>query len=107
MTVPAAAAGAYANVARLAEPASLGKAVGESAGGQSFGALLKDALSSMTEIGHKSDAQTQAMIAGKAGKADMVDVVTAVSETEVAVQAMVSVRDKVIEAYQTIMQMPI
>jgi flagellar hook-basal body complex protein FliE len=105
MTVPAAAAGAYANIARLAEPAAgLGKAAEGSAAGQSFGALLKDALSSVAETGHKSDAQTQAMIAGKA---DMVDVVTAVSETEVAVQAMVSVRDKVIEAYQNIMQMPI
>jgi len=108
MTIPAAAAGAYANIARLADPsAGLGKAAGETASGQSFGALLKDALSSVAEAGHKSDAQTQAMIAGKSGGTDMVDVVTAVSETEVAVQAMVSVRDKVIEAYQSIMQMPI
>jgi flagellar hook-basal body complex protein FliE len=37
----------------------------------------------------------------------MVDVVTAVSETEVAVETMVAVRNKVIEAYQSIMAMPI
>ena len=36
-----------------------------------------------------------------------VDVVTAVSETEVAVQTLVSVRDKVISAYEEIMRMPI
>jgi flagellar hook-basal body complex protein FliE len=66
--------------------------------------MLKDALNSVTEAGRKSDAQTKSMVAGKA---DMVDVVTAVSETEVAVETMVAVRNKVIEAYQSIMSMPI
>jgi flagellar hook-basal body complex protein FliE len=108
MTLPSVAAGAYANVARLADPSSsLGRAAGaagEAANGSSFGAMLKDALNSVTEAGRKSDAQSQAMVAGKA---DMVDVVTAVSETEVAVETMVAVRDKVIAAYQSIMAMPI
>src|SRR5258707_1764704 len=108
MTIPSLAAGAYANVARLADPsAGLGKAAGatgEAAGGSSFGAMLKDALNSVTEAGHKSDVQTRSMAAGKA---DMVDVVTAVSETEVSVETMVAVRTKVIEAYQSIMSMPI
>jgi flagellar hook-basal body complex protein FliE len=39
------------------------------------------------------------------GKADMVDVVSAVSETEVAVEILVAVRNKVIEARQSIMSM--
>jgi flagellar hook-basal body complex protein FliE len=108
MTIPSVAAGAYANIARLADPsAGLGKAAGaagEATGGSSFGAMLKDALNSVTESGHKSDAQTKAMVGGKA---DMVDVVTAVSETEVAVETMVAVRNRVIEAYQAIMSMPI
>jgi flagellar hook-basal body complex protein FliE len=108
MTIPSVAAGAYANVARLADPsAGLGKAAGaagEAANGSSFGAMLKDALNSVAESGHKSDAQTRSVVAGKA---DMVDVVTAVSETEVAVETMVAVRNKVIEAYQSIMSMPI
>ena len=56
------------------------------------------------EAGRKADAQTQAVAAGKA---NIVDVVTAVSETEVAVEALVSVRDKVIQAYEEIMRMPI
>jgi len=34
-------------------------------------------------------------------------VVTAVTETEVAIEALVSVRDKVIQAYEEIMKMPI
>jgi flagellar hook-basal body complex protein FliE len=105
MTSPSAAANAYASLARLADPsAGLAKAVGDAAGGPSFGALLKDALGGVVEAGRKSDAQTQAMVAGKA---NIVDVVTAVSETEVAVEALVSVRDRVIAAYEEIMKMPI
>ena len=108
MPIPSVAANAYANVARLGA-AGLGTAgtaagVAGAADASSFGALLKDALAAVGEIGRKSDAQSLALVAGKA---DMIDVVTAVSETEIAVQTMVSIRDKVIEAYQNIMQMPI
>ena len=105
MTSPSAAANAYASLARLADPsAGLAKAVGEPASGPSFGALLKDAVGGVVEAGRKSDAQTQAMAVGKA---NIVDVVTAVSETEVAVEALVSVRDRMIAAYEEIMKMPI
>jgi flagellar hook-basal body complex protein FliE len=106
MTTPTAAASAYSALARLADPsAALGKAAGEGTSGSSFGSMLKDAIGSVIETGRKSDAQTHAMAAG--GKSNIIDVVTAVSETEVAVQAMVSVRDKVIAAYEEIMRMPI
>jgi flagellar hook-basal body complex protein FliE len=106
MPVPsAAAASAYANVARLTDPsAGLANGPGKDTGGPSFGSMLADALNSVVDAGHKSDAQSKAMVAGKS---DMVDVVTAVSETEVAVQTLVAVRDNVIQAYQNIMQMPI
>jgi flagellar hook-basal body complex protein FliE len=105
MTTPSAAAGAYASLARLADPsAALGRGVGEAAGGPSFGSLLKEAIGSVLETGRKSDAQAQALASGKS---NIVDVVTAVSETEVAVEALVSVRDKVIAAYEEIMRMPI
>jgi flagellar hook-basal body complex protein FliE len=107
MTTPSIAAGAYANVARLGDAAAgLGKGAAGAAGeaNGSFGAMLKDVLGQVVETGQKSDAQTRAMVTGKA---DMVDVVTAVSETEVAVETLVAVRNKVIEAYQSIMSMPI
>ena len=104
MTTASAAANAYASLARIADPsAGLGKAVGET-NGPTFGALLKDALGTVVEAGRKSDAQQQAMVAGKA---NIVDVVTAVSETEVAVEALVSVRDRMIQAYEEIMRMQI
>jgi len=105
MASPITAANAYAKLARLADPGAnpLEKGAGDSAG-PNFGALVKEAIGSVVEAGRKSDAQSQAMAAGKA---NIVDVVTAVSETEVAVQAMVSIRDKVISAYEEIMRMPI
>jgi flagellar hook-basal body complex protein FliE len=104
MITPSAAANAYSSLARLADPsANLGKAVGET-NGPSFTSLLKSALGAVVEAGHKSDAQAQAVAAGKA---NIVDVVTAVAESEVAVEALVSVRDRMITAYEEIMRMPI
>ena len=103
MASPISAASAYAKLARLADPsASLGKA-SESAG-PSFGAMVKDAVGSVVAAGKKSDGLAQGMAAGKA---NIVDVVTAVTETEVAIESLVSVRDKVIQAYEEIMRMPI
>ena len=58
----------------------------------------------MVEAGRRSDVQTHAMAAGRS---NIVDVVTAVAETEVAVEAMVAVRDRMISAYEEIMRMPI
>ena len=111
MASPLAAANAYASLARLAPTggagAGAGVGLGAAVGGgadKGFGAMLKDAIGSVVETGRKSDSQTAAMMTGKA---DMVDVVTAVSQTEVAVEALVSVRDKVIQAYEEIMRMPI
>jgi flagellar hook-basal body complex protein FliE len=107
MATPLAAAGAYANIAKLtADPAS---AISAGLGGAaksdtSFTAVLKQAMDSVNETGAKSDAQATAMVKGKS---NMVDVVTAVSETEVAIDAVVAVRDKVIAAYEEIMRMPI
>ena len=105
MTTPSAAASAYSALARIADPsAALGKAASVAGSGPSFGSMLKGALGAVADAGRKADTQTQAVAAGKA---NIVDVVTAVSETEVAVQALVSVRDKVISAYEEIMRMPI
>ena len=103
MASPTVAANAYASLARLGTTGGAGKGA-EIAGGQSFGAVLKDAISSVMDAGKKSDAQTMAM---SSGKANVMDVVTAVAETDVAVSTLVSVRDRVIQSYEDIMKMPI
>jgi flagellar hook-basal body complex protein FliE len=104
MASPTAAANAYASLARLTESSGMTKAAGEGSSGPNFGELLKDAIGSMTQTARASDVQSQAMAAGKA---NIVDVVTAVAETEVAIDTLVSVRDKVVSAYEEIMRMPI
>ena len=42
-----------------------------------------------------------------AGRSDVVDVVTAVAESEAAIETLVAVRDRVIAAYEEIMRMPV
>lgn len=105
MPTPVAAANAYAQLARLTDPSTgLSKTLGDAPAGPSFDALVKEALASVVDAGHKSDAQAQA---AASGKASMVDLVTAVAESETAITTLVSVRDRMIQAYQTILQMPI
>ncbi|BBB98760.1 MULTISPECIES: flagellar hook-basal body complex protein FliE [Bradyrhizobium] len=103
MASPTVAANAYANLAKMMERGGAEKA-GQAVAGPSFSALLKDSVGSVLEAGKKSDAQTMAMASGKA---NVMDVVTAVADTDVAVSTLVSVRDRVIQAYEDIMKMPI
>jgi flagellar hook-basal body complex protein FliE len=102
MASPTVAANAYASLAKIMDQS--GAAKGGDAGGPSFSALLKDAIGNVVDAGKKSDAQSVAMASGKA---NVMDVVTAVAETDVAVSTLVSVRDRVIQSYEDIMRMPI
>lgn len=101
MATPTIAANAYANLARVLENSGAGK--GSEPSGQSF-ASSERYCRQRPGSGRKSDAQTVAMAAGKA---NVMDVVTAVADTDVAVSTLVSVRDRVIAAYEDIMKMPI
>jgi flagellar hook-basal body complex protein FliE len=102
MASPTIAANAYASAARMLESAGVAKP--SETGGLSFGDVLKEAVGGVLDAGRKSDSQTVAMASGKA---NVMDVVTAVAETDVAVSTLVSVRDKVIAAYEDIMKMAI
>jgi flagellar hook-basal body complex protein FliE len=109
MPTPTIAANAYAALAQLRDQmrdrtAGLGLDPAGNDGGLNFGSVLTDVIAGVTSAGRKSDAQAQA---AAMGKANMIDVVTAVAESETAVQALVSVRDKVIAAYEEILKMPI
>ena len=103
MASPVTAANAYASLAKITGAG--GAAAAKPSNGPDFGAVLKDALGSVMQAGRNSDSQTQTMVT--TGKANVVDVVTAVAETETAIDAVVAVRDKVIQAYEEIMRMPI
>src|SRR4051812_50142251 len=102
MATPTIAANAYANLARVLENSGAGK--GSEAGGQSFASLLKDAVGSVMESGRKSDAQTVAMAAGKA---NVMDVGTAVGDTDVAGSTPGSGRPRRVAGDESIMKMPV
>lgn len=106
MPTAAIAANAYAALAKIGtETANIGGGPGNTTGsGPSFSNVLKDVIDAVSEAAHKSDAQAQAVATGKA---NMIDVVTAVSETETTFQTLISVRDKVIAAYEDVLKMPI
>lgn len=69
-----------------------------------FVSLLKSAAVRAEDDNKQAEAMS---IKAIQGTADMQDVVMAVSNAEVALQTVVAVRDKVVSAYQEIMQMPI
>jgi flagellar hook-basal body complex protein FliE len=106
MAVPfSSAALAYGNAASLLGNGKPQQALGQTQGqGGDFARFLSDQLQSVLDAGKASDQKTMQYVDGKA---DMVDVVTAVSQTEIAIESMVAVRDRVISAYEEIMRMPI
>lgn len=104
---PVAAANTYAALSRLgADAGNPARAVvgAPAADGPSFSAILKDVVAAVSQAGAHADLQTKA---AAMGKANMVDVVTAVAESETAISTLVAVRDKVIAAYEDILKMPI
>ncbi|PZP86141.1 MAG: flagellar hook-basal body complex protein FliE [Azospirillum brasilense] len=72
--------------------------------GPSFMDMVGSALEGAADTGYKSEFMTTQMLKGKA---DLTDVVTAVANAEMALSTVVTVRDRVINAYQDIIKMPI
>ena len=99
---PAGAAQAYATAAGGVGEAGAGEGGAGEAGG--FGQALGEALRGVVQAGREADAQSMKAIAGGG---NVTEVVTAVSRAELALQSAVSIRDKMITAYQDIMRMPI
>ncbi len=87
------AASAYART-EAGQPASL----------EGFGQALTSALQNAVDAGHQADKQAAA---GIAGTGNLTDVVTAVNRAELALQTTTAIRDRVVQAYQDIMRMPI
>lgn len=72
---------------------------------QSFGTYLKDA---MQEVNHKqieSDVMTQKLIMGE--DVDLHNVMITAQKATIALNATMEVRNKVVEAYQEIIRMPV
>lgn len=101
-----AAAAAYSNAARLMNDVAKPMAEPAAGAGQGggFAQVLAEAVQGVVESGRAADAKAMDLVNGNG---DIVDVVTAISQTEIAMETMVTVRDRVISAYEEIMRMPI
>ncbi|GAA0773429.1 flagellar hook-basal body complex protein FliE [Roseibium denhamense] len=104
MSTSAIAKNAYQMAARLQQQARQIEDVAPAREQVDFGQMVQSAVETVVEQGRQTDDKAIGMINGKT---DVVDVVTAVAETEVALETMVAVRDRVISAYEEIMRMPI
>ena len=82
--------------------AATDRGIGGAGGG--FSTTLQRALDGAIAVGHDADAKTAQAISGTG---NLTEVVTALSHAELALQTATAVRDRVVQAYQDIMKMPI
>ena len=86
----------YAQAKPLTEPVSIA--------GQTASDALRQTASDFAQTLAEGEAAAQAAMTGKA---DPHALVHALAQTELAVETAVTVRDKVVEAYQEILRMPV
>ena len=72
--------------------------------GGGFGDILKSAMTDVMKSTKNAETQMAAQVHGKA---ELVDVVTAISAAESSLETVMAIRDQVINAYQEILRMPI
>jgi flagellar hook-basal body complex protein FliE len=73
-------------------------------GNTNFASMVKDAATQSINSLKQGEA---ASMLGVAGKLDITQVVTAVNNAQLTLQTAVAVRDRIVQSYQMIMQMPI
>lgn len=95
---------ALATAERILQQTSVPQNESKVAEGSSFLDMVGSALQSAANSGYKSEELATKSLAGKA---DLTDVVTAVANAETALNTVVTIRDRVINAYQDIIKMPI
>lgn len=92
---------AYTNAGRMG---AAGMAPRAEAGANGFGDMLAQAAGDLTQALHQGEA---ASLQAVTGKADLNQVVLAVNNAEVTLQAVIAVRDRIIQAYQDISKLAI
>ena len=97
VTNPALAANAYSSAQKATN-------ADDNAGGFNFSDLIKSGLNNAISTVKAGETASASAIAGKA---DLNDVVQAISKSELTLQTIVAIRDRLIGAYQEILRMPI
>ena len=97
---------AYADALNRAKEGTAGPSAGGEAAksGGGFADMLGGVLDNAAQATGQAE---QVSMAAIAQKAELVDVVTAISNAEMTLQTVVTIRDKVIQAYNDIIKMPI
>src|SRR5437879_3376788 len=99
------AASAYSATAlnQISKVAGIGSPSDDNSSTGAFGDLVKQGLENAVAAQHKSE-----KISGQAlaGKADMTDVLQAVTDAQIALNTVIAVRDKVVQAYRDVMSTP-
>jgi flagellar hook-basal body complex protein FliE len=96
------AAKAYGTTATVGTTGTAGPAIAEQ--GVNFANILAQQVTNTVEATRGAEMQAAQAVQGKA---EMVNVVTAVAAAEVQMETMIAFRDQAISAYQEIMRMPI
>jgi flagellar hook-basal body complex protein FliE len=81
-----------------------GEAADTAVSGSDFSGMLTRAVEGAVQSGQAAEQQAAQAIAGGA---DLTEVVQAVSRAELTLQTATAIRDRVVQAYQDIMKMPI
>lgn len=100
---PLMAARAYAATQGAALPSAPGAGV-QPVGGSEFSNLLQSVMGDAVQASRAAETQMSAAVQGRA---ELIDVVTAITSAEASLETVMAVRDQVIQAYQEIMRMPI
>jgi len=82
---------------------SAAKAIGDTAGGN-FADLVKAAADDALKTSRGAEVQS---LNAAAKNSEIVDVVTAMANAEMTLETVMTMRDRVVQAYQEIMKMPI
>lgn len=77
---------------------------GDTSSGTDFGSVLSQSVSNVIDSGHDAEAKAAQ---GLTGGGDMTQIVTAVSNAQLALQTTTVIRDRMVQAYQDVMKMTI
>ena len=98
------AVNAYKAAAKTVANGENAKSAPSVGSGDSFASMVGDSLKQAVRSGYDAENLSLKQIAGEA---DLKDVITAVANAEQTLETVVAVRDKVLNAYNEILKMPI
>ena len=94
------ATNAYSTALNQINKSATGAGSSDNGTGPAFGDILKQSLQTAVDMQHKSEKVSGAALVGKA---DMTDVLQAVTSAEMALNTVLAVRDKVVQAYRDVL----